>query len=116
VDWYPLLRVNVNDPHPILFGVYGDESHGALVYHHGAGFRAAPERVARLQGGEAKLEVTFRAKAIDHLRRYLASASVLLEQVHPVKRMEQRLAAEEQRLAEPVFAQIERDEEFWRSL
>jgi hypothetical protein len=38
-EWRPLLRVNARDLHPVLFGVYGDDRHGALVYHHGAGFR-----------------------------------------------------------------------------
>jgi len=115
VDWYPLLRVNAHNPHPILFGLYGDAPHGAVVYHHGAGFRGAPERVARLEGGEAELEVTVRAKAIDHLRRYLASTSEWLLRIHPVTRMEHRLTEQEQRLAEPVFSKIEEDEAFWQS-
>lgn len=115
VDWYRLLRVNVHNPHPILFGLYGDEQHGAVVYHHGAGFRGAPERVARLAAGEDQLEVTIRAKAIDHLRRYLASGSESLLRVHPVTQMERRLAEHEQRLAEPIVSQIEHDEAFWNS-
>jgi hypothetical protein len=115
VDWYRLRRVNIHNPHPILFGFYGDEEHGAVVYHHGAGFRGAPERIARLGGGEPRLEVTVRAKAIDHLRKYSASASELLLRLHPVTRMERRLAEQEQRLAEPVFSQIEQDEAFWRA-
>jgi hypothetical protein len=36
VKWYPLLRTNKRDLHPVLFAVYGD-----LVYHHGCGFRTA---------------------------------------------------------------------------
>jgi hypothetical protein len=40
VEWRPLLRANARDLHPVLFGVYGDDRHGPLVYHHGAGFRA----------------------------------------------------------------------------
>ena len=39
VRWKPLLRMNAKDLHPILFGVYGDQARGPLVYHHGAGFR-----------------------------------------------------------------------------
>jgi hypothetical protein len=34
VDWRPLHRSNVHDPHPLWFGLYGD-----IVYHHGAGSR-----------------------------------------------------------------------------
>jgi hypothetical protein len=39
VEWKPLLRANVRELHPVLFGLYGDARHGPLVYHHGAGFR-----------------------------------------------------------------------------
>jgi hypothetical protein len=37
--WYPMLRTNKVDLHPVFFGVYDD-----LVYHHGAGFRRAWSR------------------------------------------------------------------------
>ena len=40
----------VRNRDPILFGLYGDAELGPVVYHHGAGFRHAPERVARLRG------------------------------------------------------------------
>lgn len=34
IDWYPMLRSNRVDLHPLWFGIYGN-----LVYHHGAAFR-----------------------------------------------------------------------------
>ncbi|MGA2222837.1 MAG: hypothetical protein ABSH41_00150 [Syntrophobacteraceae bacterium] len=34
IDWYPMLRSNRRDLHPLWFGLYED-----LIYHHGAGFR-----------------------------------------------------------------------------
>ncbi len=34
VDWYPLMRSNKRNTHPVWFGIYGD-----MIYHHGAGFR-----------------------------------------------------------------------------
>ena len=34
IEWYPMLRTNKVNPHPLQFGVYED-----LVYHHGGGFR-----------------------------------------------------------------------------
>jgi len=34
IPWCQLLRSNVRDLHPVMFGVYGN-----LVYHHGSGFR-----------------------------------------------------------------------------
>jgi hypothetical protein len=48
VDWFPLLRSNKRNPHPVLFALYHD-----LVYHHGAGFRPAPltrDDMARADG------------------------------------------------------------------
>lgn len=33
-DWYPLLRSNKHNLHPLFFGIYDN-----TVYHHGAGFR-----------------------------------------------------------------------------
>jgi len=40
IDWYPMVRSNRINLHPLLFGVYDN-----LVYHHGAGFRDAVLRV-----------------------------------------------------------------------
>ena len=31
IDWYPILRTNAVDLHPVFFGIYG-----GIVYHHGA--------------------------------------------------------------------------------
>ena len=44
IPWLPLKRLNRVNPHPLLFGLYGDED-GPIVYHHGAGFRSALTRV-----------------------------------------------------------------------
>lgn len=41
----PLTRRNAIDLHPLWFGVYGDETSRAVVYHHGAGFRSRESRV-----------------------------------------------------------------------
>ena len=39
IDWYPMLRSNRRDLHPLWFGLYED-----LIYHHGAGFRPPVSR------------------------------------------------------------------------
>jgi hypothetical protein len=39
MTWTPLRRTNTLDLHPVWFGVYAD-----VIYHHGAGFRAAQSR------------------------------------------------------------------------
>lgn len=40
IKWTPIFRTNVYNPHPVLFGIYGD-----IVYHHGAGCRSPKTRV-----------------------------------------------------------------------
>lgn len=39
-QWRQVLRSNRRNPHPLLFGIYGD-----VIYHHGAGFRTPSTRV-----------------------------------------------------------------------
>jgi hypothetical protein len=34
IEWFPLLRSNRKNLHPVFFGIYG-----GIIYHHGAGFR-----------------------------------------------------------------------------
>jgi hypothetical protein len=38
--WYPMLRTNDINLHPLFFGIYSD-----IIYHHGAGFRSPVSRV-----------------------------------------------------------------------
>lgn len=40
VNWYPMVRSNRRNPHPVLFGIYD-----SLIYHHGAGFRYPATRL-----------------------------------------------------------------------
>ena len=84
VEWLPLLRTNVRNLHPLLFGVYAD-----LVYHHGAGFRrvltridqAAIEREAQALcgGGEVPEELRERLTNESMQRNYELSMKVLEE-------------------------------------
>jgi hypothetical protein len=112
VEWRPLRRSNRVNLHPVLFGVYDD-----VVYHHGAGFREAFDRVDRLRAGlvpdlpeglspepppgAARLLWKLRAK-----RWYLAEK-------RPVVRREQKLMRENRELSERVFGWIQEDESFW---
>jgi hypothetical protein len=44
INWYPLLRSNINNLHPVFFGIYDN-----VIYHHGAGFREAVTRLDESQ-------------------------------------------------------------------
>jgi hypothetical protein len=96
VEWLPILRTNVKDLHPVLFGVYGD-----LIYHHGAGFRWALTRhdIDETPGASELAE----AKADTPERREL------------IKLTEPR-RAENERLSKLVFDRIRTDDDFARHL
>jgi hypothetical protein len=53
IDWYPMLRSNKRNIHPVHFGLYDD-----LVYHHGAGFRRPITRHDRVQISKQRQEKT----------------------------------------------------------
>ncbi len=49
IEWYPMLRSNKRNLHPLLFGLYED-----LVYHHGAAFRKPSTTIDRVRITEAR--------------------------------------------------------------
>jgi hypothetical protein len=95
VDWLPLLRSNVVDLHPLLFGVYAD-----IVYHHGAGFRRP---ILRVDTKNRDLRGTLPTGARGLVAR--AWRSVRL-------RARRAKASRTQALAEEVFARIQNDPDF----
>jgi len=40
ISWYPLLRSNVRNIHPLWYGIYD-----GIIYHHGSGFRMPTSRI-----------------------------------------------------------------------
>lgn len=111
VDWYPLLRSNRKDLHPLFFAVYG-----GVVYHHGGGFRgrALGGRVVRAQHKE---ELSRRPLArLFNLLPKTSIAANLRRRFHPVLRGQDEIRARTAEQSESVFEQIRRDPEFWREL
>jgi hypothetical protein len=112
VEWRPLRRSNRVNLHPVLFGVYDD-----VVYHHGAGFREAFDRVDRLRAGlvpdlPAGLSPEPPSGAARLLWKLRAKRWYLAEK-RPVVRREQELMRENRELSERVFGWIQEDESFW---
>ena len=109
IDWYPLLRTNKVNPHPLQFGVYGD-----LVYHHGGGFRrprAAGSRGCRTgdalrkrRGGVGSRRAFPRKGRLGYLRR----------RIDPVHRYREALAEQLTVINDQVFELIKRDDQFYR--
>lgn len=114
VDWYPLLRVNAIDVHPLFFGLYGDTTHGALVYHHGGGFRtSAGGRVNRVTRGEREARAKFRSRMLEGLPRD-GRLGDIRRRYSPARRLRRSLKTETRELSSEIFEEIEADEEFWR--
>lgn len=74
--WAPILRSNVVDLHPVLFGVYGD-----LVYHHGAGFRIGKVTRGDPQTGPRGPGRDRRAERLERSRQNAELSDQVLEQI-----------------------------------
>jgi hypothetical protein len=116
VDWYPLHRLNTRNPHPLLFGVYGDAESGAVVYHHGQGFRRGPGgRIAVALNDERRLAVSMRARVLNRLPRH-GLLGTIRARCHPGNRLRARLADQTAALSSEVIARIRSDDRFWTDL
>jgi hypothetical protein len=87
-EWYPILRTNTRNPHPLFFGVYGD-----IVYHHGAAFRTPISRADMANAPPARhVHLPGRAAFVWRRRR------------------------RNRRLSKEMFERLSRDERFYREL
>ena len=110
IDWYPMLRTNKVNPHPLQFAIYDD-----LVYHHGGGFRrTAGGRVSRV-AMQAELRKTFRGRIAARLPRR-GALGVLRRWIYPLRRHRRALAAEMTEANERAYELVESDEEFYVQL
>jgi hypothetical protein len=112
IEWHALRRTNRTNLHPVLFGVYDD-----TVYHHGAGFRQAFDRVDRLRAGTipdlpAGLAPDPPAGPAGFVWKLHAKRWYWSEK-RPVVQRERRLMRENRELSERVFGWLEEDESFW---
>jgi hypothetical protein len=111
IDWYPLLRTNKVNPHPLQFGVYGD-----LIYHHGGGFRkTAGGRVSWMPHRDAIRKGSLRGWLASRLPRK-GRLGYLRRRIDPVRRYREALAERLAAVNEQVFDLIKRDDEFYRQL
>jgi hypothetical protein len=110
IDWYPLLRTNKVNPHPLQFGVYGD-----LVYHHGGGFRRTAGGRISWMPQRRSLRATWRGRLAARLPRK-GRLGWLRRRIDPVYRYRQTLADQLATVNDEVFELIKRDEDFYRQL
>jgi hypothetical protein len=95
LEWTPLLRTNVRDLHPVLFGVYAD-----LVYHHGGGFRGSYTRIDDIPIAREAARVE--GRPYDRALRYA--------------QLRRKCAADNERVSELVFERIVATPGFAREL
>jgi hypothetical protein len=95
-EWYPLLRSNKADLHPLNFGIYDN-----LVYHHGCGFRPVFSTV-----DTQYLPLLWRwyHRNIYRLPRFLTSRI----------NIKRRITRRNERLSNKVLERIKDDDEFYR--
>jgi hypothetical protein len=109
-EWYPMLRTNRVNPHPLQFGIYED-----LVYHHGGGFRLTAGGRLWKASVEDRLNATLRGRLAARLPREGRIGRVR-KIIDPMRRYRRTLGAELSRVNEQVFDLIQRDDEFYLQL
>jgi len=110
IEWYPMLRTNRVNPHPLQFGVYED-----LVYHHGGGFRLTAGGRLWRASVEDKLNSSMRGRLASRLPADGIGGRIR-KRIDPLRRYRRTLGAELARVNERVFELIQRDDEFYRQL
>jgi hypothetical protein len=110
IEWYPMLRTNKVNPHPLQFGVYED-----LVYHHGGGFRLTAGGRLWRASVEDRLNATLRGRLAARLP-HKGFAGRVRKMINPVRRYRHALREELAQVNEQVFELIQRDEKFYLQL
>src|SRR5262245_28928283 len=106
IPWYPMLRSNRVDLHPVWFGIYDD-----LIYHHGAGFRRPLARIDVLHAKNEVASLPRRHRLYRRLYSALPRQLVwcLKQPYNPFLRRTEQNAA----LSEQVFQLITTDAHFY---
>jgi hypothetical protein len=113
IAWKPLDRLNRLNPHPVFFGVYGDQE--PVVYHHGAGFRAPFTRVDLADDRIDAANRSLRRRLFDPIPDRPPFKRVR-HLVHPWHRAVQLVAREQERQQQMMFERISSDPDGWRDL
>jgi hypothetical protein len=99
IDWYPMLRSNRRNLHPLWFGLYDD-----LIYHHGLGFRPG---ISRADWAELSALSRFYFKKFKKLPDWFVK--IIPKKFRPLARIENN----HRTLSDKVFASILSDPLFY---
>jgi hypothetical protein len=95
IAWFPLLRSNKKNLHPVFFGIYG-----GVIYHHGAGFRKPYSRADKV-GLQRMIRSKNLSKAVPEHERTMR------------RRILRSIVRKNQFLSEKVFTKIQNNPYFY---
>jgi len=113
-NWEPLLRTNRVNLHPLWFGVYGD-----LAYHHGAGFRGGLCRRDREVIGRVPKpppDPAHDAGLRERIAWHVRARKWAWVDKRPIVRRERKTLRRNKELSDRIYAELQRDTDFWRRI
>ena len=114
INWYPLLRINRQNPHPLFFGVYEGP-----VYHHGAAFREPMSRIdvqtirSKLGDQPINRPLKLHERILAQITRGTKWHSTIEKQKPSTEEYFALRKAENQATSDLLFRQILEDPEFY---
>ncbi|WP_206814372.1 hypothetical protein [Chroococcus sp. FPU101] len=105
ISWYPLLRSNKINYHPVNLGVYED-----LIYHHGSGFRSSLTR-------KDLVDMNIFTRILDKLLMIIPSRKVekkLASLISTRIKIKRNIINKNDQISQEIFDKIKQNPEFYR--
>lgn len=103
IEWYPLLRSNKKNMHPIFFGVYDN-----VIYHHGAGFREPLSRFDMVNYSNIFHWLSHRILTFSPISKQQKS------KWDPLDKVRRKIIERNGQTEKTVFGMIENDKDFYQ--
>jgi hypothetical protein len=112
VEWFPMLRTNKVNLHPLWFGIYSD-----LAYHHGAGFRTPLSRADERLLAQHFPTIRFLQSLADHESRWIRIFGKALKFFYPKRKWNRELkmvGEKNMRISNDILEKMKIDINFWK--
>ncbi len=108
IDWYPVLRSNKINYHPLFFGVYDN-----IIYHHGAGFR---DTISSVDLFEEKYFSPFN-QYVKSIYRWISSplSEKNKRRFDPYKWKRRKIKIRNTPIENKIFLMIQNDKSFYKA-
>ena len=103
IEWYPMLRSNKRNLHPLFFGIYED-----LIYHHGAGYRNPLSRTDK-----CKYNYSRSTRLIHRILKKLHMPRSFLTRISPLEYKRRKIMTDNYILQQKVYKMIREDPLFF---